>query len=80
MLDDQGFNEWCQRLNLSQAACQVVKKIRTSDPCRQVQGNRSNVCGSYPSFKMGVTIQFESHRNELARIYELEQDPDVLEY
>lgn len=80
MLDDQGFNEWCQRLNLSQAACQVVKKIRTSDPCRQVQGNRSNVCGSYPSFKMGVTIQFESHRNELARIYELEHDPDVLEY
>ncbi|RUT00719.1 hypothetical protein DSM107010_66930 [Chroococcidiopsis cubana SAG 39.79] len=29
---------------------------------------------------MGVTIQFESHRNELARIYELENDPKVLEY
>jgi putative transposase len=29
---------------------------------------------------MGVTIQFESHRVELARIYELEHDPDVLEY
>ncbi len=30
--------------------------------------------------KMGVTVQFESHRNELARIYELEHDPEVLEY
>jgi transposase InsO family protein len=29
---------------------------------------------------MGVTIQFESHRVELARIHELEHDPDVLEY
>ena len=29
---------------------------------------------------MGVTIQFESHRVELAAIYELEHDQDVVEY
>jgi transposase InsO family protein len=29
---------------------------------------------------MRVTIQFESHRVELAAIYDLEHDPDVLEY
>jgi len=29
---------------------------------------------------MGVTIQFESHRNELAAIHEMEHDRDVLEY
>jgi transposase InsO family protein len=29
---------------------------------------------------MGVTIQFESHRVELAGIYEMEHDADVLEY
>jgi hypothetical protein len=29
---------------------------------------------------MGVTIQFESHRVELAFIYEMEHDADVLEY
>jgi hypothetical protein len=29
---------------------------------------------------MGFTIQFESHRVELAGIYEMEHDPDVLEY
>jgi hypothetical protein len=29
---------------------------------------------------MGVTIQFESHRAELAFIYEMEHNTDVLEY
>ncbi|MFS8084965.1 MAG: TnsA endonuclease N-terminal domain-containing protein, partial [Acidobacteriota bacterium] len=29
---------------------------------------------------MGVTIQFESHRVELAAVYEMEHDPDVIEY
>ena len=43
-------------------------------------GGRQNVIGRYPSKKMGVIIQFENHRVELARIYELEHDPEVLEY
>ena len=34
----------------------------------------------YPSRKMGVTIQFEDHRVELAGIYEMEHDATVLEY
>jgi hypothetical protein len=29
---------------------------------------------------MGVTIQAESHKNELAGVYEMEHDPAVLEY
>ena len=36
--------------------------------------------GRYPSRKMGVTIQFESHRVELAGVYEMEHDAGVLEY
>ena len=40
----------------------------------------SNVSGFYPSRKMGVTIQFESHRVELAAIYEMEHDPQTLEF
>lgn len=36
--------------------------------------------GFYPSKKMGVTIQFESHRVELSAVYELEHDNDALEY
>jgi putative transposase len=35
---------------------------------------------AYPSEKMGVTIQFESHRVELAGIFEMEHDPDVRQY
>jgi len=49
-------------------------------PSRRVGGGRSNVSGRYPSRKMGVTIQFESHRVELAGIYEMEHDDTVLEY
>ena len=80
MLDDKAFNEWCLDLNLSALACQTIEQIRLSNPSRRVQSNRKNVVGSYPSRKMGMTIQFESHRNELARIYELEHDSTVLEY
>ena len=29
---------------------------------------------------MGVTIQFESHRVELPKVYELEHDEDVFEF
>src|SRR5712692_7455175 len=47
---------------------------------RAVGGGRANVAGRYPSRKMGVTIQFESHRVELAFLRELEHDPDVLEF
>jgi hypothetical protein len=38
------------------------------------------VSGCYPSRKIGVTIQFESHKNELARIQELEHASDVIEF
>src|SRR5688572_3271415 len=36
--------------------------------------------GRYPSRKMGVTVQFESHCVELPTVFELEHDDDVLEY
>ena len=71
---------WCERLQLSTAARRVIEGIRSAEPTRRVQAGRSNVCGRYPSQKMGVTIQFESHRVELAGIYEMEHDADVLEY
>src|SRR6266545_4248099 len=60
---------------------------RKHDPSNQViaanssrKGGAGNVCGRYPSRKMGVTIQFESHRHELAAIFELEHDSSVCEY
>lgn len=45
-----------------------------------VQGRAGNVSGTYPSQKMGLTIQFESHKVELWAIYQMEHDQDVKEF
>ena len=71
---------WYRHLSLSEAARSVIDCIRSSDPARCVGGGRANVSGRYPSMKMRRVIQFESHRIELAIIFELEHDPNVLEY
>ena len=80
MLSREALEAWCVGTGVSPHARALINRIRTSDPARRVGGGRSNVSGRYPSRKMGVTIQFESHRVELAGIYEMEHDPDVLEF
>jgi putative transposase len=80
MLSEEGFNSWCGRLGLSDEVLAMIAQIRHADPARRVGSGRQNVSGRYPSRKMGVTIQFESHRVELAFIYQMEHDDDVLEY
>jgi putative transposase len=79
MLTEQDFAAWVQRNQLSEAAQSAVAHIRCSEPSRRVGGGRANVVGRYPSRKMGVTIQFESHRVELPAVFELEHDSAVLE-
>jgi putative transposase len=51
--------------------------VTTRQTCAQRGGN---VSVRYPSRKMGVTIQAESHRVELAGLYEYEHDQQVLEF
>ena len=80
MLTEDEFKNWCRRLNMTELARKSIEVIRSSEPSRLVGGGRKNVSGRYPSRKMRRTIQFESHRNELAHIYKLEHDQDVLEY
>ena len=80
MLSENDFQQWCDRLNITTKSRQAIAKIRSSEPSRLVGGKSSNVCGRYPSQKMGKTIQFESHRVEAPKIYALEQDQNVLEY
>ena len=80
MLTETELASWYQRLNFSKAARAVIDQVRRSDPARRVGGGRANVSGLFPSRKMGVTIQFESHRVELAAIYEMEHDPQTLEF
>jgi putative transposase len=80
MLSREDLLVWYRCLGLSEEARAVVDRVRSADPSRRVESGRGNVSGRYPSRKMGVTIQFESHRVELAGIYEMEHDGDVLEY
>lgn len=81
MLNSEEFEQLCLSLNWSRDACELAQKIRTSEPVRLVRGRRGNVRGRYPSRKMGVTIQFESHTCELAEILTLEHiEEDVLEF
>lgn len=69
-----------ETLGINEAGRKLIEKIRMSDPARRVGGGRSNVCVRYPSRKMGFIVQAESHTVELALVYELEHDPEVLEY
>ncbi len=74
MLNELDFDLWVKRTSLSDPARSVVTHIRSSQPARRVGSGRGNVVGRYPSGKMGVTIQFESHRVELPAILELEHN------
>ncbi len=80
MLSDEAFEHWCQGLALPEQTKALIAHIRASPPARRVQSAAGNVSGRYPSKKMGVSIQFESHRLELAAIHEMEHDPNVLAY
>jgi hypothetical protein len=72
--------ELCSRLGLSPPASAIIESIRAAPPSRRVQSARGNVTARYPSRKMGVTIQAESHQVELPAIYLMEYDEHVLEY
>src|SRR2546426_2435822 len=80
MLSSDGLMSWFERVDIPEQTRRIIEHIRSSGPSRRVAGGRQNVSGRYPSRKMGVTIQFESHRVELAGIYEMEHDGNVLEY
>src|SRR5208283_3649218 len=80
MLSREELSSWYEQLGIPAPVRLLIDRIRSSDPARRVKAGKSNVCGRYPSRKMGKTIQFESHRVELAAIHEMEHDPDVFEY
>ena len=80
MMQAAVFDQWCHRLALSPATREFLARLRASPPVRRVQGRAQNVSGTYASRKMGVTIQFESHKVELWAIYAMEYDGQVLEY
>src|SRR6266567_1080758 len=80
MLSVEAFDRWCQRLALSDETRKTIMRIRSSPPSRLVRSAAGNVSGRYPSKKMGYSIQYESHKNELPFVYHLEHEPSVLEF
>jgi putative transposase len=79
MLTQQEYDRWCDELDLGDSARKLISQIRESQPVSAVQGNRGNIRGNYCSHKRGCTIQFESHRGELAYIIDrLARDRDVI--
>jgi len=80
MMQAGAFDQWCHRLGLSPATRELLARLRAAPPVRRVQGRAQNVSGTYASRKMGLTIQFESHKVELWAIYAMEYDTQVLEY
>jgi len=80
MMQAGAFDQWCHRLGLSPATRELLACLRAAPPVRRVQGRAQNVSGTYASRKMGLTIQFESHKVELWAIYAMEYDTQVLEY
>jgi putative transposase len=74
------FQQWCRALHLAPATCDFLATKRASDPVRPVTSRATNVSGTYPSAKMGVTIQYESEHVELWAILAMDHDPEVLEF
>lgn len=80
MLTDEDLTCYMDRLDLCEEARLVIRAIRTSHPSRNVRSSKGNVSSRFPSEKVGLTIQAESHTVELAAVYEWEHDPEVLEF
>ena|SRR2546421_5555217 len=66
------FQQWCKQLALPASTCKPLVDIRSGDPVRRVTSRASNMSGAYPSDKMGITIQFESHKVEFWAILAME--------
>jgi len=80
MISEAELQRLCQHLGCPPATLALIQAIQAAPPSRRVRSAVGNVSVRYPSRKMGVTIQAESHRNELAAIYSFEHDPDTLAY
>lgn len=81
MLSDEQFDQWCERLKLSNEAIAVIKNIRSSPPARRVQGGAGNVNVNYNrALKMPHTVQADSRTVEFAALLIMDVvDDDVLE-
>src|SRR6266702_4369633 len=74
------LSQYCELLQLPAVGREYLKRVSSSPPSRRVRSLGTNVVCRFPSQKMGVVIQAESHHHELALVYVLEHDPEVLAF
>lgn len=80
MLSQDQLEIYYERHNLSLIARKTANTIRMEEPSRSAKPGPVNVVSKYPSKKMGLSIQAESHTNELAALYEWDHDEITHEF
>jgi putative transposase len=74
------FEQWCRARALPPSTRDYLLRLRGSQPVHHATSHANNVSGTYPSRKMGITIQFESQNPELWAIVAMDRDEPVLEF
>ena len=80
LMEAAAYTQWCRARALAPSTISYLSTLRGSDPARRVTSRANNVSGTYPSPKMGATIQFESQNPELWALVMMDCDPEVLEF
>ena len=80
MFSGEDLKAYFTRLAFPATTQELIHKIRASEPVRRVKGRVGNVTTRYISLKMPFVIQAESHKVELRGIYDMDADPEVIEY
>lgn len=85
MLSRAEFQRYLEGLKIPDAGIAYLQKARgeagaPARPARNVQSRGINVIGSFSSFKVGYTADYDSRRGERLLLVQLERDPSVLEY
>lgn len=80
MFNELELEHYFEQLNLGAAARRYISDTRKSQPFRAVQSSgKKNLCGAFPSRKMGRSLSFESGTAEYSIVVDLELDDDVVE-
>ena len=80
MLDNNQLLTWVIQSKVPPHARMLIERIRSLPPSRSVCRSARGATGRYTSRKMGRTIQFGSQAVALAAVYEMEHNPETLEY
>jgi hypothetical protein len=80
MITSEILEQLMERAQLPPIGREYVRRVATSLPSLRVRNASTNIVCRFPSKKTGVVIQAKSHRNELALVYVLEHDPEVIAY